>query len=99
MCVFRFALDKREKGEKKENVFVAKRRKMNRGICRHKSVSDRLKGWNRERTDTLVGFLKWQLPSMYERGKYNTEKGSTQERDFCSLIRSENQQLLIKIRK
>lgn len=74
VCVFRFALDKREKGEKKENVFVAKRRKMNRGICRHKSVSDRLKGWNRERTDTLVGFLKWQLPSMYERGKYNTEK-------------------------
>lgn len=64
MCVFfmefRFALDKREKGgeKKRENIFVPKRRKMNRGIWRYKSVSDRLKGWNRERTDTLVGFLK-----------------------------------------
>lgn len=29
---------------------------MKRGICRHKSVSDRLKGRNRERADTLVGF-------------------------------------------
>lgn len=44
---------------------------MNRGIWRHKSVSDRLKGWNRERTDTLVGFLKWRLPSRYERGMYD----------------------------
>lgn len=50
-----------KEGEKKENIFVPKRRKMNRGICRHKSVSDRLKGWNRERSDTLVGFLKWRL--------------------------------------
>lgn len=31
---------------------MPKRRKMNRGIWRHKSVSDRLKGWNRERADT-----------------------------------------------
>lgn len=44
---------------------------MNRGIWRHKSVSDRLKGWNRERTDTLVGFLKWRLQSIYERGMYD----------------------------
>ena len=51
-----------------ENIFVPKRRKMNRGICRHKSVSDRLKGWNRERSDTLVGFLKWQLLSVCEGG-------------------------------
>lgn len=72
VCVFfkefRFALDERKKQGKKENIFVPKRRKMNRGICRHKSVSDRLKGWNRERADTLVGFLKWQLQSIYERG-------------------------------
>lgn len=67
---FRFALDKRERGEKKR-IFVPKERKMNRGIWRHKSVSDRLKGWNRERTDTLVGFLKWRLPSRYERGMYD----------------------------
>ncbi len=46
---------------------------MNRGICRHKSVSDRLKGWNRERSDTLVGFLKWRLLSVYERGTYDAE--------------------------
>lgn len=63
---FRFALDKR--GARGENIFVPKRRKMNRGICRHKSVSDRLKGWNRERSDTLVGFLKWQLLSVCEGG-------------------------------
>ena len=68
---FRFALDKRGGGGK-ENIFVPKWRKMNRGICRHKSVSDRLKGWNRERTDTLVGFLKWRLLSIYERGMYDT---------------------------
>lgn len=64
---FRFALDKR--GARGENIFVPKRRKMNRGICRHKSVSDRLKGWNRQRSDTLVGFLKWHLLSIYERGE------------------------------
>lgn len=51
---FRFALDKRGEGGKKESIFVPKRRKMNRGIWRHKSVSDRLKGWNRERADTLA---------------------------------------------
>lgn len=44
---------------------------MNRGIWRHKSVSDRLKGWNREQTDTLVGFLKQRRPSRYERGIYD----------------------------
>lgn len=62
----------KEGRKKKENIFVPKRRKMNRGICRHKSVSDRLKGWNRERSDTLVGFLKWRLQSMYESGMYDT---------------------------
>ncbi len=60
----------KERGKKK-NIFVPKRRKMNRGIWRHKSVSDRLKGWNRERTDTLLGFLKWRLLSIYERGMYD----------------------------
>lgn len=70
---FRFALDKRRggRGKKRKNIFVPKRGKMNRGIWRHKSVSDRLKGWNRERTDTLVGFLKWWLLSRYERGIYD----------------------------
>lgn len=57
----------KEEGKKK-NIFVPKRTKMNRGIWRYKSVSDRLKGWNRERTDTLVGFLKWWLTSRYEKG-------------------------------
>ncbi|KAK2917387.1 hypothetical protein Q8A73_004133 [Channa argus] len=50
---FRFALDKRGRKRGKK-IFVPKRRKMNRGIWRHKSVSDRLKGWNCERTDTLL---------------------------------------------
>lgn len=74
---FRFALDKRER--KKENIFVPKRRKMNRGIWRHKSVSDRLKGWNRERTDTLVSFLRWPLLSRYEgEGVYDTGDMNTE---------------------
>lgn len=67
---FRFVLDKR--GRKKENISVPKRRKMNRGIWRYKSVSDRLKGWNRERTDALVGFLKWWPTDRYERVIYHT---------------------------
>lgn len=45
---------------------------MNRGICRHKSVSDKLKGWNHEGTDTLVGFLRWQLPK--QTAGFNTTK-------------------------
>lgn len=59
--MFRFALDKREEEKKGKNIFVPKRRKMNRGIWRHKSVSDRLKGWNGERADTLVALLKRRM--------------------------------------
>lgn len=53
-CVyaFRFVLDKR-----RGKIYLCRRgEKLNRGIWHHKSVSDRLKGWNRERSDTLVAF-------------------------------------------
>lgn len=47
-------IKERRRGGKKGKYICAEEGKMNRGIWRHKSVSDRLKGWNRERADTLA---------------------------------------------
>lgn len=82
---FRFVLDKRGR-EKREIYLCRKQRKMNRGIWRHKSVSDRLKGWNRERTDTLVGFLKWWLTRRYERGIYDSGKQDVQKPNHTPFV-------------